>query len=173
MICKHVLDVAQLMLSQTTKASCFSYQGVYPCPVCRLGQIEALPLMDAMACEFCNHIFTADLEKQQLKMPSRQPPLIWRWNGRKWTEAHLEGVELGWGYWLAAVALVILPTTLIGLCAYTFPLTPDIPLSWLPTVWTGLTFLSHLWIIGWLVIEFYQFPVGAYLRAMRQHLLSR
>lgn len=158
------------MLSPTKKANCFSYQGVYPCPVCRLGQIEALPLMDAMACNFCNHIFTADLEKQQLKMPSRQPPLIWRWNGRKWTEAQLEGVELGWGYWLAAVALVILPTTLIGLCAYTFPPTPGIPLSCLPTVWTGLTFLSHLGIIGWLVIEFHQFPIGAYLRAIRQHL---
>lgn len=161
------------MLTPTKKTSCFSYQEVYPCPICRLGQIQALPLMDAMACNFCNHIFTADLEKQQLKMPSRQPPLIWRWNGRKWTGAHLEGVELSWGYWLAAVALVLLPTTLIGLTAYAFPPNAGVPLSWLPTVWTGLTFLSHLAIIGWLVIEFYQFPVEAYLRGVRQHVLSR
>lgn len=161
------------MLSSKKKASYFSYQEAYPCPICHLGQIQALPLMDAMACNFCNHIFTADLEKQQLKMPSRQPPLIWRWNGMKWTEAHLEGVEISWGYWLAAVALVLLPTALIGLTAYAFPPTAGTPLSWLPIVWTGLTFLSHLGIIGWLVIEFYQFPVKAYLRGVRQHVLSR
>lgn len=158
------------MLSPTKRAIHFSYEGVYPCPVCRLGKIQALPLMDAMACDFCSHIFTANLEKQQLKMPSRQPPLLWRWNGRNWTGAHLEGVELGWGYWLAAVAVVVFPTTLVGLTTYTFPPTPGTPFSWLPYVWTGLAFLSHLGIIGWLVVEFYQFPVGAYLRVMRQHI---
>jgi len=147
--------------------------GVYPCPVCRCGHIKALPLMDALACDFCSEIFIADLEKQQLKMLSRQPALLWRWNGRNWVGAHLEGVELGWGYTLAAVALVALPTALIGLTIYIFPPTPGTPLSWLPYVWAGLAFLSHLGIIGWLVIEFYQFPVGAYLRATRQHLLSR
>ena len=160
------------MHNSKNSARYFSYQEVYPCPVCRLGQLKALPLMDAMACDFCRNIFTANLEKQQLQMPSRQPPLIWRWNGRNWTGAHLEGVELGWGYFLAAIALVALPTTLIGLTAYSFPPTPDTPLSWLPIAWTGLAFLSHLGIIGWLVIEFYQFPVGAYLRVMRQHLLG-
>ncbi len=158
------------MPSLTKSASCFSFQGVYPCPVCRLGQLKALPLMDAMACHFCSNIFTANLEKQLLKMPSRQPPLIWHWNGRNWTGAHLEGVELGWGYWLAALALVLIPTTLIGLTIYILPPTPGTPLFWLPYVWTGLAFLSHLAIIGWLVIEFYQFPIAAYLRAMRQHL---
>ena len=161
------------MSSQTKRDICFSYQGVYPCPVCRLGKIQALPLMDAMACDFCSHIFTANLEKQQLKMPSRQPPLIWRWNGRRWTGAHLEGVELGWGYWLAAIGLVVLPTGLVGLTTYTFPPTPGTLFSWLPYVWTGLAFLSHLGIIGWLVVEFYQFPIGAYLRVMRQHFFRR
>lgn len=160
------------MHSSNNLDSSFTYQGVYPCPVCRLGQLKALPLMDAMACDFCRHIFTVNLEKQQLKMPSRQPPLIWHWNGRNWTGAHLEGVELGWGYWLAAIALVFLPPTLIGLATYSFPPTPGTPLSWLPYVWTGLGFLSHLGIIGWLVIEYYQFPVEAYLRVMRQRLLG-
>ncbi len=150
-----------------------SYQGAYPCPVCRLGQIEALVLMDALACDFCQHIFTANQEKQQLQMADRQPPLTWRWNGRMWVGAHLKGVEVGWGYLLAAVMLVILPPTLIGLAAYTFPPEPGSTLSWLPVFWTLLAFLSHLAILGWLVIEFYQFPVGMYLRAMRQHLLVR
>ncbi|MBV8886360.1 MAG: hypothetical protein JO235_20530 [Chroococcidiopsidaceae cyanobacterium CP_BM_RX_35] len=161
------------MPSQTKSATCFNYQGVYPCPVCRLGQIQALPLMEAMACDFCHHIFTVNLEKQQLQMPSRQPPLTWHWNGRNWTGAQLEGIELGWAYWLAAAALVLLPTTLIGLTVYAFPPTPDTPLSWVPTVWVWFAFVSHLAIIGWLVIEFYQFPIGAYLRVMRRRLLRR
>ena len=110
--------------SKMVSVSHLSYQGIYPCPVCRLGQIEALPLMEAMACDFCRHIFTANPERQQLKLVSRQPPLIWRWNGRNWTAAHLEGVELGWGYWIAAAALVLLPPSLIGLTVYAFPPTP-------------------------------------------------
>lgn len=148
-----------------------NYQGTYPCPVCHFGQISALPLMDAFACGFCNQIFTANLEKQQLEMPSRQPPLIWRWNGKNWTRTHLE--VLGWGYWLAAVALIVIPTSVIGLSAYNLHPTPSTPLFWVPIVWTGLTFLSHLGIIIWLIIEIYQFPVEAYLRAMRQSLMER
>lgn len=147
--------------------------GTYPCPVCHLGRIQALPLMDALACDFCRQIFEVNLEKQQLRMLSRQPALLWYWNGKKWVGGSLEGVELGWGYILAALALVALPTILIGLTIYIFPPTPATPLSWLPYTWAGLTFLSHLGIIGWLAIEFYQFPVGVYLRAMWQQLLNR
>jgi len=106
-------------------------------------------------------------------MADRQPPLIWRWNGRKWAEAHLEGVELAWGYWVGSIAFVVLPTTLLGLTVYTRPPIPGSPLSWLPTVWTGLAFLLHLAIVVWLVIEFYEFPVWAYLRNRRQNLFGR
>lgn len=150
-----------------------NFECAYPCPVCRLGQIRNLSLMDAFACDLCRHIFEANLERQQLKMVARQPPLIWRWNGLHWVEAHLEGIELGWGYILAAIALVALPTTLIGLTIYAFPPTPDTPLSWVPYIWAGLTFLSHLGIIVWLVIEFYQIPLYVYLRALRRYLPSR
>jgi hypothetical protein len=153
--------------------SYFSYQGVYPCPVCRITQLQAMPLMDAMACECCRHIFTADLDRQQIKMADRHPPLIWQWNGRTWKGAHLEGVEWGWVSLLFAVAFVVLPSTIIGLTAYTFPPSPDSTLSWLPIAWTGLTFLLHLAIIGWLALEFYQFPLRAYLRARLQQLFSR
>lgn len=145
----------------------------YPCPVCRLGKIKTLPLMDALACDLCRHIFTVSLEKQQLKMPSRQPPLVWRWNGRNWVGMQVEGVELNWAYWLAAITLVALPTILVGLTVYSFPPSPDVPLSWLPYAWVGLVFLLHLGIIGWLIIEIYQFPVAVYLRNVWQHLLRR
>lgn len=144
----------------------FDTHGVYPCPVCRVGKISHISLMEAMGCDFCHEIFTVNLEQQQIKMPSRQPPLIWRWNGFNWAEAQLEGVELGWGYGLAATTFVLLPTTLIGLVAYYFPPSTNDILSWLPYIWTILTFLSHLSIIIWIFIEVYQIPVAAYLRAI-------
>jgi hypothetical protein len=99
-------------------------------------------------------------------MPSREPPLVWHWNGFKWTQAQLLGVELGWGYGLAAIAFVILPTTLIGITVYCFPPAADDFFTWIPLIWTVLTFLSHLAIIVWIVIEVYRVPVVAYLQAI-------
>ncbi len=170
---RNTSEIAFHMHSTKNKTYPLDYQGIYPCPVCRLSQLKAMPLMDAMACGCCRHIFTVDWERQLLKMPSRQPPLIWHWNGRNWTGAHIEGLEWGWGHWLLAVALVVLPTTIMGLSVYTFPPIPGSALSWLPTVWIGLVFLSHLTIVGWLVIEFYQFPVRTYLRVRQQQLFGR
>jgi hypothetical protein len=149
-------------------ATTLDSQGVYPCPVCRVGEIAGMPMMESMACDFCEQIFTIESEKQQLRMPARQPALIWHWSGKHWTDAHIEGMELGWGYWVAAFALVFFPTSLIGSVAYFLPPTPGATLYWLPYIWTGLTFFSHLAIIVWLFIEVYQFPVGAYFRALRQ-----
>ncbi len=161
------------MPSSTTKANYFSIDGVYPCPVCRLGQIKALPLMDAMACDLCRHIFTASMEKQRLFMADRQRSPIWCWNGRTWVGVHASGVELSWGYLLIAVAFVLLLPTLIGLSAYFLLSTPGTSESWLPAVWTGLTFLFHLGIIGYAVVGYYQFSIGTTLRVMRQHMFKR
>ncbi len=163
------------MHSSNNSATDLSEQEIYPCPICHYGQISSLLLMDAMACDSCRHIFTTEIEKKQIqiKTADRHPPLIWRWNGRKWTAARLEGVELGWAYWLGGIAFIILPTTLLGITAYTRPPLPGSPLSWLPTVWTGLAFLLHLGIILWLVIEFYEFPIWAYLRAKWRNLFRR
>ncbi|BAZ27699.1 hypothetical protein NIES4074_01260 [Cylindrospermum sp. NIES-4074] len=154
------------MPSSKILATTFDLHGVYPCPVCRFGKISHMPLMETMYCNFCQEIFTINVEQQQIKMPSRQPPLTWRWNGFNWTEAQLEGVELGWGYLLAAVAFVFFPTILIGIGAYYYPPDAHIPLSWIPYIWTVLTFLLHLAIILWIYIEIYQIPVATYLRAM-------
>lgn len=143
-------------------------QEIYPCPVCRVGKISQMPMMETMACDFCHEIFTVNLEEQQIKMPSRQPPLIWRWNGFKWTEPQLDGVELGWGYGAAAIAFVVIPTTIIALAAYYLPPISDEPITWLPYIWTILTFLSHLSIIMWILAEIYQFPLMAYWRAMHR-----
>lgn len=161
------------MYSSIDKNRPFNYLGVYPCPVCRLNQLQAMPLMDAMACDCCRHIFVADLDRQQLKMIDRHPPLTWHWTGKTWKGAHVEEVNWGWTYWIFALGFVVLPTSLIGIAVYTFPPEPNTPLSWLPFAWIGLTFLAHLVIIGWLVTEFYQFPVRIYLRAIIQKIFGR
>lgn len=170
---KNTGDLAKHSLSSTDRVSSLSYQGIYTCPVCRHGEISALSLMDAFACNFCRHIFTANLEKQWLKMADSSLPLTWYWNGRSWLSLPRAGAELGWGAGLAAIVFVILPPALVGLSAYLFPPLPNEPLSWFPTFWTGLTFFSHLACVIWLMIEYYQFPVFAFLRVWRQHLLGR
>lgn len=144
-------------------------QNSYPCPVCRCGEISELALMEAFACNFCQHIFTLNHEQGTLKMADREPPLSWRWNGQKWYGAHLQGVELGLIYWIGAITLIILPTTIIGLSAYAFPPLPGSRLSWFPFVWTGVTFAAHSLIVIWLILEFYQFPFFAYLRALSRY----
>lgn len=148
------------------------YQGVYPCPLCRAGDISNMALMEAMSCNFCQQIFTIDLEKQELILPSRQPPLTWRWDGMNWKQPRLEGVELGWGYTVGALAFIALPTTLTGIIAYYLPPQPQQPFTWVPCIWAFLTFLSHSSVIIWLFVEIYQIPVASYFRAMQQRLLN-
>lgn len=151
----------------------FTYQGVYPCPVCRHGEIASLALMDAFACNFCRHIFTANLEQQSLKMADSQLPLSWHWNGQKWTGIQPDETKITWGYWIAAIAFVSLPTTIVGAASYIFPPLPGSRLAWFPLAWAIATFLSHLACIIWLILEYYQFPVSLYLRALRQRFVTR
>lgn len=168
-----------------------SYQGVYTCPVCRHGQISALTLMEAFACNFCRHIFTGDLEKQRIQVVDGSQPLSWRWNGRTWKAAHRrEDIDLTWEIWLVGIALVFLPPSLIGLAYHTFPpmqnaycmgLTPFSLVQrgtaclsyWFPLFWTGLTFLSHFTFVSWLIVEHFQFPIYVLFRVRLQQVLGR
>lgn len=162
------------MQESTSSTNRLSASGVYTCPVCRHGQISGLPMMEnTFACEFCHHLFSANIEQQILKMEDSQIPLSWRWNGRTWKGIHRDGLDLGWGYAVAGIIFVGLPPTLVGLAAYLFPPMPGSPLSWLPLFWTVLTFVVHLACLGWLVIEYYQFPIFAYLRAISRRLVNR
>lgn len=162
------------MFSSPDSTNRFSSNGIYTCPVCRHGQISAMALMEeTFACNFCRHIFTANSEKQLLKMADSQLPLTWCWNGSTWKGVYREGIEPVWAYWLAGAAFVVLPPTLVGFAGYLFPPTPDSPLSWLPVFWTILTFGLHLTFIGWLVVQYYQFPIFLYLRSVSQRLLAR
>lgn len=151
----------------------FYAEGEYSCPVCRHGKIAAMPLMETFACNFCQHIFTANFDKQLLKMADSQLPLTWYWNGRSWKGIHREGAEVGWGYLVFGLSFIIFPTSIVGLGTYLFPPLPDTPLSWLPVFWTILTFLTHLLCLVWLVIEYYQFPIFLYAGAIKRRLLAR
>jgi hypothetical protein len=120
--------------------------------------------MDAFACNFCRHIFTVNLEQQILKIEGSQMPILWYWNGQNWRRLADKEREIGWGYWVAAIAFVSFPTILVGISAYLFPPLEDSTLSWFPLFWTILAFISHLVCLIWLILEYYQFPFGLYLR---------
>lgn len=160
------------MLKDHQYSDHFHDQGIYPCPVCRHGEITAMPLMDAFACNFCQHIFTTNFDKQVLKMVDSQLPLSWYWNGKNWKGIQREGAEFGWGYVVAGTIFVFFPTSIIALGAYLFPPLPNSPLSWLPLAWIVLTFLSHLFCLVWLVIEYYQFPIFLYVRAIKRRFFA-
>lgn len=147
-----------------------SLNNSYRCPVCRYGEISAMPLMDAFSCHFCHHIFSADLSQQLLAIADSEKPLKWYWNGRRWQGAHRSGVKLGWEVWLSAVAFVALPPSFVWLGAHLFPPLPDDPLAWFPDFWTVSTFCGHLIVVTWLIAEYYQFPLFVFLRAWRRQL---
>lgn len=133
-------------------------QEPFPCPICRHGQIEALTLMDAFACNFCRHIFTTNLKEQTVHVEDSSQPMTWRWNGRKWQTANETDLDLSIVIWLVAIALVLLPPSLIWLPSQVF-----VPLDggsggWFPTFWIALTFGLHFAFVAWLMAEHYQLP---------------
>lgn len=135
-----------------------NYQETYICPVCRHGQILPLTLMDAFACDFCRHIFTANLRDQTLRVEDSSQPTTWRWTGRTWQAAHQLNLDLTITIWLASIALVVLPPSLIWLSSHTFPPLEGSRWSWFPTVWVSLAFTLHFLFVTWLLVEHYQVP---------------
>lgn len=133
--------------------------GTYLCPVCRHGQISALTLMDAFACDFCRHIFTLNLQQQTVQVVDSAQPMTWRWNGRRWQPAYRDEPGLTAVVWFVAIVLVTLPAAIVWLSSYLFPPLPGSPWSWLPSVWLGLTLGLHLLMVGWLAAEHYQIPL--------------
>ncbi len=149
-----------------TEPTRLNYHDNYSCPVCRHGKIATLPLMEAYACNFCQHIFTANLEQQVLKMADSQLPLTWYWNGKYWQGLPREGMEMAGFYLIIGLGFVIFPTAIVATGAYLFPPVEGSPLSWVPLFWSILTFICHAICLLWLIIEYYQFPVNMYLRAL-------
>lgn len=161
------------MLNSKNNDKNLSFDNVYSCPLCRHGEIAAMPLMEAFACNFCRHIFTIDLATKSLKLADSSSPISWYWSGKDWIGANRNGIQLGWGVALGAIALVLLPTSLVAFSAFLFPPTPGSRLAWLPKFWIGLTFFSHFWFVGSLVAEYYQFPIFVYLKTIQRRLLRQ
>lgn len=148
-----------------------STQGVYTCPVCRHGEITTLTLMDAFACNFCHHIFTANLAEQSVQVVDSSQALVWRWNGQSWRSAYQRSADLTGLVWVGGAVLTVVPPLLIGLPAYMFPPLEVSSLN-IPLIFTGLAFFAHLTIAVWLVAEHHQFPLYMTLRVRLGNLLG-
>lgn len=135
-----------------------SYQNIYLCPICRHGQISAIPLMEAFSCDFCRHIFTANLTEQVVRVEDSSQPMTWRWNGQTWQSTNLLSPDLTITLWIVGSVLVLVPTALVWLSSYLFPPLAGSAWVWFPQVWVGFTFLAHFSFVGWLLVEYYQFP---------------
>lgn len=150
-----------------------NYQETYLCPVCRHGQISAITLMDAFACNFCRHIFTANLSDQLIQVEDSSQKMTWRWNGQTWQVGNQEPIELTWIIRLGSVAVIIFPPIVIWLPSYIFPPLEGSTLGWFPTAWISLTLLTHAVMVSWLLSEYYQFPFYTALKVRLGQLLAK
>ena len=160
------------MLYSRPSPTVLNHDSAYYCPVCHHGEIATLPLMEAFSCNFCHHIFTANLDKQAITIVDSHLPLTWYWNGKRWQNVRAVKV-FQWGYGLLALGFVSLPTLVVAAGAYLFPVLPHSHLAWFPWFWVGLTFFCHLSCLFWLFLEYYQFPLWLYFEALKDNLLSR
>jgi len=159
-------------MNESPQTRPLSFDRTYHCPACRQGNLATMPLMDAFACSFCRHIFTANLDQQAISMADSPVPLLWYWTGQAWKSRSQVDTRWGWIYGVAIVAFILLPTAIVGCGAYYFPPLPGSRLAWLPSVWVGLTFTAHLTCISWLLLAYYQFSPAIYLQATRNRLLG-
>lgn len=132
------------------------------CPLCRNGRLSTLPLMDVMACDFCQHLFSIDTSQPlvkplTLRLEDGVQPLSWQWNGEKWMAlSQANAFAIRW-LWSLCLLIVLLPSMLMGLMIQILP-TAD-GNAWFPFVWFGLTFVLHGLISLWLLAEHYQWPL--------------
>ncbi|HEY9735870.1 MAG TPA: hypothetical protein V6D06_06290 [Trichocoleus sp.] len=141
----------------------------YLCPVCRHGQIEAMVMMDTFACNFCRHIFELNLEQQTVQVVDSSQPLAWRWLGHRWQSVYQGQWDMTLMLWVVVVALVLVPAGLVATSAYVFPPLEGSPGEHLPLYWAIGTLLIHLFMVLWLLSEYYQAPlyVAAKIRLRR------
>ena len=149
------------------------YDDTYQCPICRHGQIAAITLMDAFACDFCRHIFTADLQQRSVRVEDSSQPMSWRWNGLTWQPLYRVDGDLSLMVWLTGMVLVLVPPALIGLSIYTFPPLPGDRGAWFPLAWLAATVALHLVMVVWLLLEYYQVPLYVTGKVRLQLLLGR
>lgn len=130
-------------------------------------------LMDAFACGFCRHVFTANLQEQTLRVEDSSQPMTWHWTGRSWQIVNQVDFDLSILLWALGSTLVILPTLLVWLSSYLFPPLQGSPLSWFPTFWITLAFVSHFSLVTWVLLEHYQPPLYVSCKVMLQDWRDR
>ena len=150
-----------------------------PCPVCMRGAIAEMPMMESLACNFCNHIFTlenqldsqAGSDRKILKMADTISTLRWIWTGKRWENAN--AVQVYTSCWLSilGILLVLLPTAIASISAYIFQPEPDVPLAWFPKFWAIATFCGHLFVLLSITRDYTQFPIQAYWRSIKRSWL--
>lgn len=155
-------------LARRSASRPLGYDDSYICPVCHHGQLRAMVLMDAFACDFCRHIFTSELGQQSIRLEDSAKQLQWKWTGQTWKPLHLQQKDLTIWTWLIGVAVVMLPAALVWLSYHTFPPSSNSVGSWFPLFWIALTFGTHLSIVLWLFLEYYQFPAYVALKIQVQ-----
>lgn len=139
------------------------FEDRYPCPFCRQGQISHWYLMEVFSCGLCDRIFSADLSQQtiQLENDTEYRKRRWRWSGHRWQRSEKQDTSV----WLLllSLAVVILPTTLIGVAGYLFPPLPQDTIPF-PVRWAALTGILHLAVVLWFWLAYYQIPLWVILR---------
>jgi hypothetical protein len=141
------------------------------------GAISPMPMMESVACDFCNHIFVleqSDDQRQQfMKMADTISTLRWVWTGRRWENAN--AVQVYTSRWLSVlgILLVIVPTAIATTAVYLFPTEPDVPLAWFPKFWAIATFCGHLFVLLSITRDYTQFPIQAYWRSILRSLSQR
>ncbi len=153
---RHSLSTSNL--SSDSSLRTLNYDDVYSCPVCGHGQLSLITLTEAFACNFCRHIFTANLEKQSLQIVDSVQPMVWFWTGVKWRQNHRPDGHITVVVWSFALAIACLPALLIVVSNYMFPPIDSDGLSQFSVVWTTITLLAHAGIVLWLIAEHYQWP---------------
>jgi hypothetical protein len=130
--------------------------GTYECPICRHGTLSGLALMDAYACNFCRHIFTANLSEQILRVEDSATPMAWRWSGKRWRSVQSMNEDLTLLVWIGCFAVMTLPPAIVWVPAQIFPPLEGSQGAWFPDVWFVAIVVAHLVIGSWLLAEHYQ-----------------
>jgi len=147
------------------------HREIYPCPVCRHGEISALFLTEAFACNFCRHIFTCEPETGLLRVEDNAQRLTWRWDGRTWHSINQEDRDLTFVIFGVSLALILLPPMMVLSSCWSL-LNQGHP-GIIALGWTIVTFLIHLSLIAWMLAEHYQIPPYVFSKIYLREWLDR
>ena len=140
--------------SAVAEAKQLTYEESYRCPACASGDLSAIALMDIFACDFCRHMFTANLTNQSIQLADSLQPMAWQWNGWRWQTAQQSNTAAAL-IWAFTSGLTLAPVAIIALSNYIFP---PLENTGFPVIWTMLTLACHSAIALWLLAEYHRWP---------------